>query len=168
LEPTEIALRFVSDIQSPIDQLGRYLAAAQRGDENDKILIAADFAFASFWLVPRIAGMQRDLGVSDIQVLSSQTPWSSSAQADLTIYLSDPDYVSVRSTALFRENVCAVAAPGYVEAQGSLNDLDDLGRHRFIHLTSPTEPMHWFDWGTWLEAATGAPAQKPPGVEVNS
>lgn len=168
LDLTAAAQNLLLEVEPVVRSLSVSLARAMRNKETDRVVVAADFAFASFWLIPRIARIRSDLGITDIQVLSSQTPQLSSAHADLVVYLSEPKNVLETSDCLFRESVSAVCSPSYLAEHGPLHNFDQLDLHTLIHLSNTDGSTPWFDWTTWLLEAYGVTLAPPPGTEVNS
>lgn len=154
VHPTAAGDELFRLLDRPLEQ------AAQRFDEfradgrRSRVRIAVDYAFASFWLLPRLPQLREDLGSFDLDILTSQDPQSAIGQSpDLTIYMAERSAASYSATLLFSEEVSAVCSPGLAQRLGPLRGVDDLLAHQsqLLHLKSPDRSTPWFEWAGWLE-----------------
>lgn len=156
---TGVALTAAGDelyrlLERPLEQSARRFEDFRSARLQNRVLIAVDYAFASFWLLPRLPKLREDLGSFDLDILTSQDPLGVSGNdPDLTIYMADRRAASFSSTLLFREEVSAVCNPDLAQRIGPLSGVEDLMVHQslFLHLKSPDRQTSWFDWPGWLE-----------------
>ncbi|MBL4811999.1 MAG: LysR family transcriptional regulator [Rhodobacteraceae bacterium] len=126
-----------------------------------RVRLAMDFAFASFWFLPRLPHLRATLGDEiDIQVLTSQSPASISKQEhDILIDMRVAKPGDIR---LFGEQIIAVASPAYLRAHGPIAAPEALQNAALLGLTAP-QGAHWHNWPSWLGTATA-----PASIDFNS
>ncbi|WP_421782242.1 LysR family transcriptional regulator [Kiloniella litopenaei] len=116
-----------------------------------QVRISTDFAFASHWLVPRLADLRNDLSDIDIQVFTSQTPDNPlSFQSDIIISLKTAPHTDRRNHILFEEEVFAICSPRFLEKHGPFLKASDIGNQPLLDLTASPDAS-WHNWSSWLE-----------------
>ena len=141
-------------LERPLEQSARRFEEFKSESRRRRVLIAVDYAFASFWLLPRLPQLREDLGSFDLDILTSQDPLGVSGQEpDLTIYMADRRAASFTATMLLPEVVSAVCSPALAQRLGPLSSAADLMAHQslLLHLKSPDRHTPWFDWSGWLD-----------------
>lgn len=141
-------------LDRPLEQTARRFAEFQSEGRRRSVLVAVDYAFASFWLLPRLPRLRADLGSFDLDILTSQDPLGVSGQTpDLTIYMASQSAANYCATLLLPEDVSAVCSPDLARRLGPLAVVDDLVAHQslLLHLKSPDRHAPWFEWSGWLE-----------------
>lgn len=141
-------------LERPLDQTTQRFEEFRSARLHSRVLIAVDYAFASFWLLPRLPKLREDMGSFDLDILTSQDPLGVSGNdPDVTIYMADRRAASFSSTLLFPEEVSVVCSPTLAQRIGPLTGVEDLMAHQslFLHLKSPDRHTPWFDWPGWLE-----------------
>lgn len=147
---------------------GELLAAAMR-DALDRITTGLDAvrklqpraltvsvlpAFATHWLIPRVAGFNQQHPNIDINIRASQTLadfWQD--DMDLAVRYGAGEWPGLRAVKLMDEQIFPVCSPGF--AGGHLpRSLSALQRTTLLH--SPTQP-----WDEWF-GAHGLPADPQP------
>jgi DNA-binding transcriptional LysR family regulator len=141
-------------LERPFEQSAQRFDQFRSDGLRNRVLVAVDYAFASFWLLPRLSKLREDLGSFDLDILTSQDPLGVSGHApDLTIYMADRRSASFAATLLFPEEVSAVCSPALEQRLGPLRNAEDLLAHKalLLHLKSPDRQTPWFEWSGWLE-----------------
>lgn len=141
-------------LEQPLEQSARRFEEFRSESRRRRVLIAVDYAFASFWLLPRLPQLRETLGSFDLDILTSQDPLGVSGQdPDLTIYMADRRAASFTATMLLPEIVSAVCSPALAQRLGPLTGVEDLitNQSLLLHLKSPDRHTPWFEWSGWLE-----------------
>lgn len=114
------------------------------------VLLSADFAFASFWLLPRLPDLREAIHPIDISILTSQVPDEiGGVHADLIIRMATSDEATPRETKMFDENVFAVCSPAFLERHPNLTRVEDLLTVPLLSLSGPLT-SRWYDWHSWF------------------
>ena len=145
----------------------RAAAAELRAGDDPVVNLATTPAFATFWLIPRLADFRRRHPGVDIR-LSADTRLVDLERGGFDAgvrYLEDrvaPD----GARRLFGETVVAVASPRLLAQPGlALASPADLERHVLLHHEAEHAQSPWLSWRVWLEMA-GVPDLRPAGSIV--
>lgn len=142
-------------LDEPLSEVAQRFQSFATQTSANRVVIAVDFAFATYWLVPRLPQLREDIGPVDVRVLSSQNPAEHLMNdADLTICLTSPNRIPPHAEMLIPEHVSAVCCPELAQTLTHLNEVRDLPhyQHLLIHLTVPPGTL-WTDWDGWLASA---------------
>lgn len=140
------------------------------------LTVATDFAFAAYWLLPRLDRFKAEMPMVDVRIMTAQhTDDLGSTNADIAVLFGDPpplksgvrrrgratspDLVKTASALLFSEAVFPVCAPGYAQraekgaasclTAATLLHLDDVAAGQ----QQPIRPgTRWFRWSDWFAA----------------
>ncbi|WP_120502990.1 LysR family transcriptional regulator [Sulfitobacter mediterraneus] len=155
----------------PLDTVAHQFDQRRRRTAPNRVLIAVDYAFASFWLLPRLPMLREHLGEIDLRVLASQDPLQESeVQPDISIFMAAKPDVGPEAHLLFPEAVSAVSSPQFLETAGPLTSANDLWDHqsKLLHLGSGSTAAPWFDWLEWLSHAGGRSGVLQKGATFNT
>lgn len=118
--------------------------------KTPSVLVSVDFAFASFWLLPRLPRLREAIHPIDISLLTSQQPEKiGNLNADIVIRIGDPETGDKRQVKLMGESVSAVCSPGFLARHGQIGSVKDLLDAPLLSLSGPTSSS-WYDWDSWL------------------
>ncbi|WP_210494122.1 LysR substrate-binding domain-containing protein [Microvirga antarctica] len=160
---TEEGARYFERIGRALDDV-EVATQDLRGDSRRHVMrISVLPTISSFWLMPRLAAFSQDQLNADVRIINSIEPVDFQAKAtDLAIRVgrvpgeeydaSHPriemdmvtDWRGVQSDLLFPDILVPVCSPALLQEIGPLNSIDDLSRHRLIHVT--TRRHAWHDW----------------------
>ena len=127
-----------------------------------EVTVATDFAFAAYWLLPRLERFKAVMPAVDVRILTAQhVDDLGSASADIAILFGKAPAASRRNRGrlLFAEKVYPVCAPTYV--CGPLRGKPDwMAETVLLHLddmpasSAPDRRSErWFTWADWLREA---------------
>lgn len=149
VELTRDGADLLARVEPPMNQLAAGFADFQRRKANPSLLVSVDYAFAAFWLLPRIPKLRALFHPLDISVLTSKDPTeANSRDADLIVRMDRPDSGRL-SVKLMDETVSAVCSPDFVERHPDLTHPEDLLRVPLLTLKTPPN-ANWFSWQEWL------------------
>jgi LysR family glycine cleavage system transcriptional activator len=125
------------------------------------LTVATDFAFANFWLMPRLAAFQQIEPELDVRVVTSQNEFDiRDGSVDLAVSFGAGRWPGCDAMALLPEVVVPVCSPALLAAQGGA-DLAPaaLLRLPLLHLGSSGR-TRWMTWQDWARSQ-GLPAHAP-------
>lgn len=143
-----------ADLLAAVDPLLGTLAAdfrrfAQR-NRTPSVLVSVDFAFASLWLLPRLARLREAVQPVDLSMLTSQQPeLAAGLSVDLTVRMAEADDIEAGETKLMDERVSAVCSPEFLSRYRGLAEPADLLGLPLLSLSTPVT-SHWHDWKSWF------------------
>ncbi|MFT0533348.1 LysR substrate-binding domain-containing protein [Castellaniella hirudinis] len=121
--------------------------------------VASDFCFATYWLMPRLPDLLRQVPGLEIRLLTSEEDFDVlSPLVDFAIAFGPGQWDGCQADLLFAETVLPVCSPAYRDRVGPWPDPAALGRATLLHLDSPG-PARWLCWDDWFQACRlAAPA----------
>ncbi|MEM9104186.1 MAG: LysR substrate-binding domain-containing protein [Pseudomonadota bacterium] len=116
-----------------------------------KVRISADFAFSTFWLLPRLSQLRSELNDElEIQILASLVPPQDNADdCDITIHVGASEKLKKGDTMLLQERVVAVCSPDFLRKNGPFASPKDLLKTQLISLSRPPSAQ-WQTWQGWF------------------
>lgn len=142
----------------------RAASAELRGGGEPTVTLATTQAFASFWLIPRLADFRRrhpgiDIRISaDTRVVNLER-----GRFDAAVrYLQDRN-APASALRLFGDTVLPVASPACLKKSGRpLARPADLAHHVLLVYEDGEQRRPWLSWPVWLEMA-GVAHRRPAG-----
>lgn len=124
-------------------------ATAQVKPEPDKVLISVTPTFAAKWLIPNLPDFASRHPEIDLRVLATEKVSSFHSDGiDLAVRQSSPPFgASLQTTLLFRQEVIAVAAPGFADKPDGILPTEHLARLPKIHDTHDLWPRYLAEHG---------------------
>ena len=142
----------------------RRAAGELRGGDEPTVTLATTQAFASFWLIPRLADFRRRHPGIDIRI-SADTRLVDLERGhfDAAVrYLQDRN-APATALRLFGDTVLPVVSPAFLKKSGKpLAKPADLAYHVLLAYEDEDQRRPWLSWPVWLEMA-GVPALRPAG-----
>jgi putative choline sulfate-utilization transcription factor len=133
--------------------------------ERRSLTVATDFAFASFWLMPRLGRFRATEPGTDVRILTSQERIDPRSEDwDIAIIFSDMAAVRglrggrAEAELLWPERVVAVATPDFRTRHAGPDGRLDPARLPLLHLDS-AETGRWLTWHDWFQAQGLAPSK---------
>lgn len=149
---TNEGLRLLSVIQPAMDKMGASVNTLLERKSRPRVRISADFAFSTFWLLPRLYQLRSDLGDEiEIQILASQTAPDDSDDCDISIHVQSLSGMTSEDILLIEERVAAVCSPGFVEEHGAILEPSDLLEAQLLSLSKPPS-AEWMTWQSWFDS----------------
>jgi len=155
-------------LQRPLKQSAERFIEYLQQPVSDRVVISVDFAFASFWLLPRLPQLREGLGKLDLRIVTSQDPLKIfDPEPDISVFMARHDQVHSDTVLLFQEQVSAICSPEFLQANSNIDTPEKLVASRvpLLHLNSPTMDTPWIDWADWL-GKLGVAFKKPPEETV--
>jgi DNA-binding transcriptional LysR family regulator len=158
---TEAGAELLVAVQVGLSALREAMERLRQPGLRSDLTVATDFAFAAYWLLPRLDRFKAEMPLVDVRILTAQhVDDLGGANADLAILFgaapAAPDLPD--EFRLFAETIQPVCAPAYATAHPGTNWLSEA---TLLHLddvaAGPQQPqrhgLRWFHWNDWLKAA---------------
>ncbi|MEM8789894.1 MAG: LysR family transcriptional regulator, partial [Pseudomonadota bacterium] len=167
--PTVRGRQLLDATADAFDLLAAALERQKQTSAAASVLISVDFAFASYWLLPRLPRLREDIGQIDISILASQRPQDAEIDRAITIFMGRPEQVDEDARMLFAEQVVAVGSPALLSRLGAMDTVADLATcGALLHLTGAGPDTPWLEWKSWFEALGQQDMPVSPGIEFNT
>ncbi|WP_027908302.1 LysR family transcriptional regulator [Pseudomonas sp. URMO17WK12:I4] len=147
-------------VQEGLAAIDAGLATVVGRQQHEVLQVATDFAFAAYWLMPRLQRFHQRYPDVDVSLITSERDLASlPAEIDVAISFGDGRFKHGEQHLLFSEEVFAVCSPLL------LKDLETSGEPLaqlpLLHLR-PESRSRWFDW-SGLFRALGIAEMPSPG-----
>ncbi|MEI2417349.1 LysR substrate-binding domain-containing protein [Orrella sp. JC864] len=134
-----------------------------RGPGRARVTLSATPAFATKWLVPRLASFQAAHPGIDLHVHASNAPVDLDAgTADLAIRYGQGPYPGMAATLLLQDRFAPVASPALRAAAGT-----DMAQWPLIHFDWGHRLPVDLSWAAWARAAGRQPAPTDSGIRYS-
>ncbi len=148
---TNDGLRLLNVVEPAMGQMQKAVASLLERKSCPRVRISADFAFSTFWLLPRLSQLRSAMGDAvEIQILASQAPpHDDTDDCDITIHVCGKNNMQDGDIVLLHERVAAVCSPAFLESNGPIASSDDLGNTQLLSLSRPPT-AEWQTWQGWF------------------
>jgi putative choline sulfate-utilization transcription factor len=145
----------LAPVQQALDLVRDAVAVASAQPSRQLLSISTDFAFAAYWLMPRLARFYALHPNVDVSLVTSNRALSALApDVDLAIAFGDGHLSRVRARLLFREAVFPVCSPQLLQRHAG-DKAAVLRAEPLLHL-KPAAGQPWFDWPSVLRSSDWA------------
>jgi LysR family glycine cleavage system transcriptional activator len=121
----------------------------QRGP--GELTVATSVAFASYWLMARIAKFRGLHPEIDIRLVAASPVYDLASEGiDIAVRYGPGEWPGVKATRLFDNEIWPVCSPRYLEKAGMLSKPSDFLHHSLLHLAK--FDRNWVTWDSFLEA----------------
>jgi len=160
---TEAGELLLAHVQEGLASLDAGLAAVTARQQHEVLQVATDFAFAAYWLMPRLQRFNRLYPEVDVSLITSERdPATVSSDIDVAIRFGDGRFKHGEAHLLFREEVFPVCSPRLLGERKPPLPVAALTELPLLHLR-PEHRSRWFDWDG-LFRALGIASLPTPGA----
>ncbi|PPC78486.1 LysR family transcriptional regulator [Pokkaliibacter plantistimulans] len=153
IELTEAGQLLLEHAQEGLESFRRGINEVRAGSQHEVINIATDFAFAAYWLVPRLPRFQQLYPDIDVSLVTSERNKSMlRADIDIAVIFGDGRFRHLESHLLFSEEAYPLGSPRLLEGRnGKLFTPAELASLPMLHL-QPGVHTDWYTWNSLLAA----------------
>ncbi|TWI57554.1 putative choline sulfate-utilization transcription factor [Pseudomonas duriflava] len=156
---TESGALLLDYVQTGLESIDSGIAAITQRSPHEVLKVATDFAFAAYWLMPRLPRFHEANPDLDVSLITGDRALGLARQdIDVTLTFSDGRFKHGDALALFREEVFPVCSPRLVKEMALPLPRQALASLPMLHL-KPGVNSHWFDWKGLFQALN---IQAPP------
>lgn len=150
---TNEGLRLLNAISPAMKQIGNSVSSLLERKLKPRVRLSADFAFSTFWLLPRLPHLRTELGDEiELQVLASQIPPEEDEEEfDINIHVRSWENSTENDVLLLQEKVVAVCSPDFLSKSGPLSSSKQLLDCQLLSLSKPPS-ARWQTWDGWFES----------------
>ncbi|WP_210542720.1 LysR substrate-binding domain-containing protein [Rhodoferax sp. PAMC 29310] len=162
LKLTPQGLLLLAHVQRGLESLDLGVQAVRSQPLQDVLRVATDFAFAAYWLMPRLPRFHQQYPHIDVNLLTgNRSVAAPPIDADLSMVFGDGHVKHAESHLLFREEALPVCSPRLLHGLATPS-LEQLLTLPLLQLKANTG-KRWYDWPTLLKALglTQAPTFSP-------
>ncbi|KZX65959.1 transcriptional regulator [Vibrio sp. HI00D65] len=146
LELTEEGQRFQRTLSKSLSSIFGEIEDITNTDLYGQINIGTSPAFASSWLLPRLADFKKRYPKFNLNIFSQEEQDFHQNRLDIAIYYGGEDLKDMHRQRLFGEKYIPVCTPSYAAENKIFDDaLDSLHRINFIHALGSDV------WQRWIE-----------------
>lgn len=150
---TDAGERFHTEVSVGLWRIQKSAEEIRAKGREVNVTLAASTAFASMWMLPRLAKLREDLPEIDLRIQTSVRDLDLEEEPiPLGIRGGDPaNWPRYHAALLAPEVINAVASPAFIEAHGLPRTPQDLLSQPLIHLEEPVRQA--CDWPEWFASA---------------
>ncbi|PBQ20433.1 LysR family transcriptional regulator [Pseudomonas congelans] len=146
IELTEAGEVLFSHVQAGLQSIDSGLIAITEQHQHEVLQVATDFAFAAYWLMPRLHRFHKVNPDVDVSLVTSERTHSMlRADIDVAVLFGDGRFKQGESHWLFSEEVFPVCSPQLLAGRQTPLPNDALRDFPLLHLRGESI-NHWFDW----------------------
>ncbi|MEE4635267.1 LysR family transcriptional regulator [Pseudomonas alliivorans] len=162
IELTEAGEVLFSHVQTGMQSIESGLVAITDQGQHEVLQVATDFAFASYWLMPRLHRFHKVNPDVDVSLVTSERTHSMlRPDIDVAVLFGDGRFKQGESHWLFSEEVFPVCSPQLIAGRALPLPNDALREFPLLHLRGESN-NNWFDWGGVFRALD-IPQSPAPG-----
>lgn len=161
IELTEAGDILFSHVQTGLQSMDAGLTAITEQHQHEVLQVATDFAFAAYWLMPRLHRFHKLNPDVDVSLVTSERSHNMlRADIDVAVLFGDGRFKQGESHWLFSEEVFPVCSPQLIAGRALPLPVDALKEFPLLHLRGEGS-NNWFDWGGVFRALNIPQAPAP-------
>ncbi|SDV08508.1 choline sulfate utilization transcriptional regulator [Pseudomonas mucidolens] len=163
IELTEAGAVLFEHVQGGLQHINQGLSAITQQDQHEVLQVATDFAFAAYWLMPRLQRFHDANPQVDVSLVTSERNHATlRSDIDVAVLFGDGRFKQGDSQWLFNEEVFPVCSPQLLKGRNTPLSLESLQDYPLLHLRQENNSQ-WFDWSGVFRALgiTAAPGPGP-------
>lgn len=151
LQLTPQGRRMQAAVTMGLEHIANTAVDLRRSSGDQDVTVSTSVAFASYWLMARVAKFRAAFPELEIRLVAS-APVADLAVAgiDLAVRYGTGDWPDVETVHLMNNEVFPVCSPGYLEGRAPLLTPDDLLNETLLHLVE--HDLNWVSWDRWLKS----------------
>lgn len=159
--------RFHADVSIGLSHIQRSARDLRAVATSGHVTLSCSTAFASFWMVPRMARFRDAFPHIDLRIQTADRDLDLLAEGiPLAVRGGDPkSWTNYASEPLAPEEIYPVCGASYLADRDLPRTEADLLQHQLIHLEEPYRTAA--TWGDWFAAVGIERRQIPKGLQIN-
>lgn len=160
IELTDAGYALFEAVQGGLRSIDDCLSLLTTQIQHEVLQVSTDFAFAAYWLMPRLHRFHQRYPQVDVSLVTSERSHAMlGPNIDVAVLFGDGRFRQGESHWLFNEDVFPVCSPRLLNGRTAPLALDTLLEWPLLHLRGEGSSQ-WFDWSGLFRALhiPGAPA----------
>lgn len=146
VELTDEGSMLLKTTQASFTDIRKVLGVIRKKHQNPRLNVATDFAFAAYWLMPRLPEFRKQHPNIEIRLHTAQSRIDLHAQEmDVTLMFTDGHHKGFVCEQLFEEEVFPVCSPKLLAEYGPFQSLADISRAPLLKLHAENDEK-WMVW----------------------
>ncbi|WP_249678695.1 choline sulfate utilization transcriptional regulator [Pseudomonas abieticivorans] len=163
IELTDAGLTLFEAVQAGLTSIDSGLEAITAQPQHEVLQVATDFAFAAYWLMPRLHRFHQANPDVDVSLVTSERSHAMlRSDIDVAVLFGDGRFKQGESHWLFGEEAYPVCSPKLLDGRSLPLPASALHELPLLHLRGESSSL-WFDWAGLFRAlhipSTPAPGQ---------
>lgn len=147
IELTDAGETLFEAVQAGLQNIDNGLAAITAQTQHEVLQVATDFAFAAYWLMPRLHRFHQAYPQVDVSLVTSERSHAMlRPDIDVAILFGDGRFKQGESHWLFSEQVFPVCSPRLLQQRPAPLPASALLELPLLHLRGENS-SNWFNWG---------------------
>lgn len=139
-------------VQQGLETIDAGVAAITAQNQHEVLQVSTDFAFAAYWLMPRLPRFRQANPHLDVSLITSDRSMTSlRSDIDIAITFGDGRFKHTEASRLFSEEVFPICSPRLLEGRTLPLAREQLASLPLLHL-KPDMSSRWFDWNGLFQA----------------
>lgn len=161
---TEAGQKLHATAKTVLDELTQAVAVIRRDQATQPLTVSTNQAFASLWLIPRLARFRERHPDVDVYISADNRIVDLDRERiDLAVRYCSEAMAPTGSPRLFGERLVPVCSPALAADRARpLKRPEDLAQHVLLHIDDERGRFTWLNWSAWL-AAIGIHHLTPAG-----
>lgn len=146
IELTDAGITLFEAVQAGLQSIDNGLAAITAHTQHEVLQVATDFAFAAYWLMPRLHRFHQAYPQVDVSLVTSERSHAMlRPDIDVAILFGDGRFKQGESHWLFSEQVFPVCSPRLMQQRPAPLPASALLELPLLHLRGENS-SNWFNW----------------------
>ncbi|WP_282605486.1 LysR substrate-binding domain-containing protein [Pelagibius sp. Alg239-R121] len=163
---TEAGERFFSDVSIGLAHIRRSAEALHQSQSGRHVTLSVSTAFASQWILPRLAGFHADCPSVDLRLQTTDRDSDLAAEGiALGIRRGSGGWAEYETALLAPEEIRPICSPAYLANELGVPTVESLAREKLIHLEEPFRVRP--GWSEWFSAHGVTYQSRDDGLRLN-
>jgi len=163
---TEDGRRYHQDVTLALEHIRRSTETLRRSQSGTHVTLSCSTAFASWWMLPRLALFRQDNPGIDLRLQTTDKDIDLDAEGvSLGIRRGDGRYLGLDAVEMVGEAIIPICSPAYLDRAGEIASVADLRKQRLIHLDEPFRQRP--NWADYFRAMAVASRSDDVGLHLN-
>ena len=150
-----------------LEHIAATVAKIKQRNVSAPLTIAMPLAFASLWLIPRIASFRQKYPDIELRFVTADADLDPAEEnISLAVRYGSGSWPHLAVTPLLRPHIFPVCSPEFLRVSGGLSSMDDLLRQTL--LDREPEGSFGINWNSWLSSLKATPKRTPRRIFFNS
>jgi DNA-binding transcriptional LysR family regulator len=151
-----------------LEHVAAAVSKIKQHNTSKHLTIGTTLAFASSWLIPRIASFRREYPQIELRVVTTDRDLDPTEEnISLAVRYGDGKWPNLKVTPLIRPHVFPVCSPGFLRGCGQLNSIEDALQQCTL-LDRDSEGSFGITWDAWLSRSNIASKKRLNRICFNS